>query len=100
MKQDIYYNQKIIWMNDWLITKSGLIGDGKYRPHRILSYGSNSFYVKTDKTGKPDVTIIDTAGNFIDRLWKVPEDDNHRTPLWRYTLLTNAYTGKEGFLKR
>ena len=98
-KRDIYYNQKIVWMNDWLISKIGSSTDGNYMPQRILSYGYNYFYVKTESRTLPSVTIIDTIGNFIDRRWAVPNGDYHRTPLWSNTLLINAYTGEVGFYK-
>ena len=96
-KQDIYYNHKIVWMNDWLISKYGSSEGGSYRPHRILSYGYNYFYVRTEARHLPSVTIIDTYGNFIDRRWTVPNEDSHRTPVWRQTELTNAYTRQVGF---
>jgi len=50
-KQDIYYNQKIVWINDWLILKSGQVGEEDYSIQRIHSYGYNSFYVKTESMG-------------------------------------------------
>ena len=99
-KRDIYYNQKIIWMNDWLISKHGISVDADYSPRRILSYGYNSFYVRTESRDLPGVTIIDTIGNFVDRRWTVPNEDNHRTPLWSRTQLINAYTGEVGFPDR
>ena len=40
-KRDIFYNNKIVWMNDWLISKSGNAKDNDYSPQRILSYGYN-----------------------------------------------------------
>ena len=92
--QDIYFNQRIVWMGDWLVFKRG----ADCYPQRILSYGTNFFYVKTENTDQPGVTMIDTNGNFVSRSWTVPDYDNHRTPLWRFTPLTNAYTGKVGFL--
>ena len=99
-KRDIYYNRKIIWMKDWLISKCDSAADGDYSPQRILSYGYNSFYVKTEARDLPSVTIIDTMGNFVNRRWTVPDEDDHKFPLWSRTSLTNAYTGKEGFPKR
>ncbi len=96
-KRKIYYNRNIIWMDDWLISKSGSTEDDSYRPQRILSYGFDSFYVKTASTGLPDVTIIDMMGNIINHSWTVPEEDDHRFPVWRQTPLTNAETGKVGF---
>ena len=96
-KRDIYYNEKIVWMNDWLISKSGTSPDTDYSPHRILSYGYNSFYVRTESRDLPSVTIIDTYGNFVKRRWTVPNEDAHKSPLWRRTPLTNAYTGEKGF---
>ena len=99
-KRDIYYNRKIIWMNDWLISKYGSTADGDYSPQRILSYGYNHFYVKTESRDLPGVTIIDTMGNFVNRRWTIPKEDNHKFPLWSRTSLTNAYTGKAGFPDR
>jgi hypothetical protein len=96
-KQDIYYNQKIVWMKDWLIIKGGTAGDEDYSAQRILSYGFNFFYTKTEWVDLPSVTMIDRYGNLVGRRWTVPDDDVHRTPVWRQTTLTNAYTGKEGF---
>ena len=96
-KQDIYYNQKIVWMKDWLIIKDGTAGDEDYSAQRILSYGFNFFYTKTEWVDLPSVTMIDRFGNLVGRRWTVPDDDVHRTPVWRQTTLTNAYTGKEGF---
>ena len=96
-KQNIYYNQKIIWMNDWLISKYNASAYDDYSPQRILSYGHKSFYIKTASRDLPGVTIIDTMGNFVDRLWTVPKEDDHRFPVWRQTPLTNAGTGKVGF---
>jgi hypothetical protein len=96
-KQDIYYNQRIIWMGDWLMVKCGAGGSRDYSPQRILAYGRNLFYVKTELRNEPSVTLIDTIGNFVDRRWTVPDGDDHRRPLWRFTPLTNAYTGKAGF---
>ena len=95
--RDIYYNHKIIWMSDWLISKQGPSREGNYVPLRILSYGYSFFYVKTESIDLPSVTIIDTYGNFVDRRWTVPNEDNHRTPIWRETTLTNAYTRQVGF---
>jgi hypothetical protein len=84
-------------MKDWLIIKDGTAGDEDYRPQRILSYGFNFFYTKTEWVDLPSVTMIDRYGNLVGRRWTVPDDDVHRTPVWRQTTLTNAYTGKEGF---
>ena len=95
--RDIYYNHKIVWMSDWLISKQGPSREGNYVPLRILSYGYSFFYVKTESIDLPSVTIIDTYGNFVDRRWTVPNEDNHRTPIWRETTLTNAYTRQVGF---
>ena len=97
-KQSIYYNPKIVWINDWLMIKYGPSSEGNYSPHRILSYGFSHFYVKSEDRDLPAVTILDTQGNFVDRRWRVPVDDDHKIPQWRYTLLTNAYTGNVGFL--
>ena len=97
-KQEIYFNHKIVWMRDWLMIKYGPSSEGNYSPHRILSYGFNHFYVKSEDRDLPDVTILDTQGNFVERRWRVPVDDDHKIPQWRYTLLTNAYTGNVGFL--
>ena len=96
-KRDIFYNKKIIWMNDWLISKSGNAKNRNYSPHKILSYGYNYFYVRTESKELPSVTIIDTVGNLIERRWTVPNDDDHKFPLWSHMPLTNAYTGEEGF---
>ena len=96
-KRNIYYNKNVVWMNDWLICKYGFATKGSYSPQRILSYGYNSFYVKTESRDLPSVTIIDMVGNFINRRWTVPEEDNHRFPIWRQIPLTNAYTGEVGF---
>ena len=96
-KRKIYYNRNIIWMNDWLISKNGSAEDDGYSPQRILSYGFNSFYVKTASTGLPGVTNIDMTGHLINHRWTVPEEDNHQFPIWRQTPLTNAETGKVGF---
>ena len=99
-KRDIYYNKKIVWMNDWLISKYSTSPDTDYSPHRILSYGYDYFYVRTEQRDLPSVTIIDTIGNFVERRWTVPNEDNHRTPLWSRTQLINAYTGEVGFPDR
>lgn len=99
-KRDIFYNNKIVWMNDWLISKRGNAKNKDYIPQRILSYGYNYFYVRTELRDQPSVTIIDTLGNFVDRRWTVPNEDNHKFPLWSRTSLTNAYTGEEGFPDR
>ena len=96
-KRKIYYNKKIVWMDDWVISKIGSVADGDYRPQRILSYGYNVFYVKTASRDLPGVTILDAVGNVVNHRWSVPEDDDHKFPLWRQTPLTNAYTGKVGF---
>ena len=96
-KRKIYYNRNIVWMDDWLISKNGSAEDGGYSPQRILSYGYNYFYVKTASRDLPDVTIIDTMGNFVNRRWTVPEEDDHRFPVWRQIPLRNAYTGEVGF---
>ena len=96
-KWDIYYNQNIIWMNDWLISKNSDSKNRDYSPHKILSYGYNYFYVKTESNDQPSVSIIDTAGNLVEQRWTVPDEDDHKFPLWASTPLTNAYTGKEGF---
>ena len=99
-KQDIYYNHRIVWMENWLIIKRGFSTEGEYIPLRILSYGFHFFYVKSESNNQPSVTILDTQGDFKGRTWAVPAEDDHRIPLWRNTKLTNAYTGKEGFLDR
>ena len=99
-KIDIFYNHKIIWMNDWLISKNSTSPDTDYSPRRILSYGYNYFYVRTESRDLPSVTIIDTYGNFVNRRWTVPTEDYHKYPLWSRTPLTNAYTGEEGFPDR
>ena len=96
-KRDIYYNQNIIWMNDWLISKNTGSKNRDYSPQKILSYGYNYFYVKTESNDQPSVSIIDTAGNLVEQRWTVPDEDDHKFPLWSSTPLTNAYTGKEGF---
>ena len=96
-KRDIYYNQKIVWMNDWLISKNGNMKDDNYSPRRILSYGNEFFYVRTESNNLPGVTIIDTQGNFVSCQRSVPDEDNHKQPLWNRTTLTNAYTGEVGF---
>jgi len=36
-------------------------------------------------------------GNLVNHRWTVPEEDDHRFPVWRQTPLTNADTGKVGF---
>jgi superfamily II DNA or RNA helicase len=99
-KRDIYYNKNVVWMNEWLISKYGSIADSNYRPRRILSYGYNYFYVKTELINLPGVTIIDKMGNLINRCWNVPVGDAHNSPVWRQIPLTNAYTGEEGFPNR
>ena len=99
-KQDIYYNHKIIWMNDWLISKGGYVKDREYSLHKILSYGYDYFYVRTESRDLPSVTIIDAVGNLVERCWKVPNNDDHKFPLWTRTPLTNAFTGEEGFPNR
>ena len=96
-KRKIFYNSNIIWMDDWLISKNDPEVVGDYSTQRILSYGFNSFYVKTAATGLPGVTNIDMMGNLINHRWTVPEEDNHRFPQWRQTPLINADTGKVGF---
>ena len=84
-------------MDDWLISKNDPEVAGGYSTQRILSYGFNSFYVKTAATGLPDVTNIDMMGNLINRRWTVPEEDDHKFPVWRQTPLINADTGEVGF---
>ena len=96
-KRKIYYNSNIIWMNDWLISKNDPEVAGGYSTQRILSYGFNSFYVKTAVAYLPSVTAIDMTGHLINRRWTVPEEDDHKFPVWRQTPLTNADTGKVGF---
>ena len=96
-KRKIFYNSNIIWMDDWLISKNGPEVVGDYSTQRILSYGFNSFYVKTAATGLPGVTNIDMMGNLINHRWTVPQEDDHRFPQWRQTPLINADTGKVGF---
>jgi hypothetical protein len=96
-KRKIYYNSNIIWMDDWLISKNDPEVAGGYSTQRILSYGFNSFYVKTAVAYLPSVTAIDMTGNLINRRWTVPEEDDHRFPQWRQTPLINADTGKVGF---
>ena len=97
-KEEIYYNHKIVWMKDWLISKRETAGGVDYQVQKILSYGSNFFYVKTEMKEQPSVTVIDTYGNLVDQRWTVPPEDSHKTPLWHFTPLTNAYTGKTGFV--
>ena len=99
-KRDIFYNKKIVWMNDWLISKSGNAKDKDYRPHKILAYGYQHFYLKTESSDLPSVTIMDTMGNLVGRRWNVPNEDDHKFPLWSRTPLTNAYTGEKGFPDR
>lgn len=99
-KRDIYYNHKIVWMNDWLISKSGNSKDGNCSPQRILSYGYNYFYVRTEQRDLPSVTIIDNLGNLVGRRWTVPNEEFHKTPQWSRTPLINAYTGEVGFPDR
>ena len=96
-KRKIYYNSNIIWMDDWLISKNDPESDGDYSPQKILSYGFNAFYVKTAVEYLPGVTAIDMKGNLINHRWTVPEEDAHKSPVWRQTPLTNADTGKVGF---
>jgi len=93
----IYYNRNIIWMDDWLISKYGTADHVSYKPRRILSYGFNSFYVKTEMLDQPSVTVIDRDGKVIDQRWTVPEEDDHKFPVWGNIQLTNAYTGKVGY---
>ena len=97
-KRDIYYNHKIIWMNEWLISKNSK--EGEYCPQRILSYGYDYFYVRTEGRDLPTVTMIDMMGNLVNRRWTVPNEDDHKVPIWSRTSLTNAYTGKKGFTDR
>ena len=99
-KRDIYYNQNIVWMNDWLITKHGTSANRDYCPQRILSYGYNCFYVRTESQNLPSVTIFDTLGNFVGLRWTVNNEEHHKTPLWSYTPLMNAYTRQPGFPKK
>ena len=99
-KRDIFYNNKIVWMNDWLISKNGNAKNRDYIPQRILSYGYNYFYVRTEARDLPSVTIIDTYGNFVKWRWTVPNEDDHKTPQWSRTPLINAYTGEIGFPDR
>ena len=89
-KQDIYYNHRIVWMNDWLMTK-GPSGGADYQPQQILAYGYDCFYVKTGRADLPEVTVIDTLGNVVGRCTSVPSRDSQRTPpRWRGAQLTNA----------
>ena len=96
-KQDIYYNQRVIWMNDYLISKYSALPDADYSPRKILSYGYNNFYVRSETRDLPSVTIFDMSGYFVGHRWAVPNDDYHKTPIWQHTPLINAYTGKMGF---
>jgi len=38
--------------------------------------------------------MINTRGNLVDYCWEVPEDDDHRTPVWRQFSLINAEEGE------
>ena len=87
-------------MNDWLITKHGTSANRDYCPQRILSYGYNCFYVRTESQNLPSVTIFDTLGNFVGLRWTVNNEEHHKTPLWSYTPLMNAYTRQPGFPKK
>ena len=98
-KENIYYNSNIVWMDNWLISKYGTIGHVSYKPRRILSYGYNYFYVKTEFKNQPGVTVIDREGKVIDQRWTVPEEDDHKFPVWGNIQLTNAFTGKVGYPK-
>jgi hypothetical protein len=84
-------------MDDWLISKYGTADHVSYKPRRILSYGFNSFYVKTEMLDQPSVTVIDRDGKVIDQRWTVPEEDDHKFPVWGNIQLTNAFTGKVGY---
>ena len=96
-KIDIYYNNKVVWMSDWLLMKKREGDNVGYSPLKILSYGFNGYYVKTERAGQPYVTKIDTGGNVAGQFWKVPEEDDNRAPYWRQTPLVNASTGRVGF---
>ena len=84
-------------MNDWLLFKYAPSAGGGYNPLRILSYGYDYFYVKTEERNLPGVTIIDMQGNLVDRRWKVPNGECHEKPVWSRTPLINAYTKQAGF---
>ena len=81
-KENIYYNSNIVWMDNWLILKYGTADHVSYKPRRILSYGYNYFYVKTELTNQPGVTVIDREGKVIGQRWTVPEEDVHKFPVW------------------
>ena len=100
-KADIYYNERLIWMNDWLLLKQKE-GDDSYHcsPFKILAYGFRCFYVKSKSTGGPPVTIIYREGGIGDRKWGVPIDDDAKLPPWRDIPLTNASTGKKELSRR
>ena len=76
----------------------GLDEGGEYNAQKIITYGRQFFYVKTEKKHQPSVTVIDTDGDFVGRQWTVPDLDNHKTPLWTRTSLINAETRKAGFV--
>ena len=84
-------------MSDWLLMKKREGDNVGYSPLKILSYGFNGYYVKTERAGQPYVTKIDTGGNVAGQFWKVPEEDDNRAPYWHQTPLVNASTGRVGF---
>ena len=92
MKRDIYYNKKVVWMNDWLIAKYGAQTGRGYSPRKILSYGQDRFYVRTEERDLPGVTVVDMQGNVVGHLWTVPADEEHNRPQWKQTPLVNANT--------
>ena len=96
-KIDIYYNRGIVWIRDWLIKKRKDADQGNYSPERILSYGYKFFYTRCEFTESGDIGVYSTAGERVGTCWRVPENDDHRRPFWRYIPLTNAQTGREGF---
>jgi len=100
-KADIYYNERLIWMNDWLLLKQKE-GDDSFRcsPFKILAYGFHCFYVKSKNASDPPVTIIFREGGIGDRKWGVPIDDEAKLPPWRDIPLTNASTGKKELSRR
>ena len=95
-KTDIYYNNRLIWMKDWLVMKKRVGESYRLTPLRILAYGNQCFYVKTREADKPPVTIIYREGAFAAYRWSLPAEDTTKTPQWKRIPLRNAQTGDTG----
>ena len=95
-KTDIYYNERMIWMKDWLVMKKRVGDKWVLTPFRILAYGFQCFYVKSRDVGMPPVTVVYMEGYIVDYKWALPVENATKTPRWRQIPLTNAQTGRVG----